>query len=124
MRIERRKDQRECPSPPELALLSQRGRLLLHLFIAEILSFDKTAKYDAWIQGIRRDVAVFISRIHRPPIMKIQRTVSAAARRTQRVAILLSAVDPVRKLVVRNHVIKLRGRLVKPGAPRLPAVAR
>src|SRR5437016_4249478 len=56
--------------------------------------------------------------------MKIQRTVLAAARSGRRTAVLLRAVHPVRKLVVRHDVIELRRWLVVPRAPRLAAVAR
>ncbi len=41
-----------------------------------------------------------------------------------RSALLLSAADAVGKRVVGGDVIELRGRLVVPGAPRLPAVDR
>src|SRR5713226_5640687 len=56
--------------------------------------------------------------------MKIQRTIPAAAWSRRRTAVLLRAVNPVRKLVVRHHVIELPSRLIEPGTPSLAAVAR
>src|SRR5207249_8113717 len=41
-----------------------------------------------------------------------------------RAALLLPAVDPIRKLIVGDHVVELRGRLVVPRAPGLAAVDR
>src|SRR6266852_6009650 len=107
-----------------MARMRKRRRHLLHLLVAEILPRDKPAKHHPRIQRVRRDVAIFVPRFHRPPIMKIQRTIPAAAWSRRRTAVLLRAVNPVRKLVVRHHVIELRSRLIKPGAPRLTAIAR
>src|SRR6266704_4717914 len=104
--------------------MRKRRRHLLELLVAEILPRDEAAERHARIQRVRRDVAIFVARVYRPPIMKIQRTVPAAAWRCHRIAILLRAIYPVRKLVVRHHVIELRRWLVEPRAPGLPAVAR
>src|SRR5438270_7804425 len=46
----------------------------------------------------------------------------AATGNACRAALLLSPVDPVREAIIRNHVIELRGGLVVPRAPSLPAV--
>src|SRR5262249_35040825 len=46
----------------------------------------------------------------------------AATRDSNRPAFLLASVDPVRKSVIGDNVIKLRGRLVVPRAPRLSPV--
>src|SRR6185369_2354149 len=46
----------------------------------------------------------------------------ATALHTRGAALLLPAVNPVRKLIISNDVIKLRGGLVVPGAPRLAAI--
>ena len=70
---------------------------------------------------IGRHVSVFL-RAHRMPFSKSNRAPVAAARGPRRSALLLSAVYPVRKLIVRNHVIKLRGRLVVPGTPGRAAI--
>src|SRR5258708_30155182 len=104
--------------------MRQRRRQFLHLFVAEILPRDRAAKYHARIQRVRRDVTIFAARVHRPPIMKIQRKVTAAAWSGNRVTVLLRAINPIRKLVVRNHVIELRRWLVEPAAPRLTGLSR
>src|SRR5258707_1629096 len=107
-----------------MARMRKRRRHLLHLLDAEILPRDKPAENHTRIQRVRRDVAIFVPRFHRPPIMKIQRTIPAAAWSCRRTAVLLRAVNPVRKLVVRHHVIELPSRLIEPGTPSLAAVAR
>ena len=56
------------------------------------------------------------------PIAKSDTAVIAAARDSDRAALLLAAIQSIRKRVVRTDVIKLRGRLVIPGAPALPAI--
>src|SRR5712692_10420138 len=104
--------------------MSQRRRHLLQLLVAEILPRDKPAEHHPRVQWVRRDVTIFVDRVDWPPVVKIQRTVSAAAWRSHCIAVLLRAVNPVRKLVVRHHVIELPSRLIEPGAPRLAAVAR
>src|SRR3989442_5226855 len=104
--------------------MRQRRRHLLDLFIAEILPRHETSKRNAWIERVWRDVAIFVARFHRPPIMKIQRTVTAAAWRGRRTAVLLCSVHPVRKPIVRSHMIELPGGLVVPGTPSFTAVAR
>src|SRR5216683_4249312 len=92
--------------------MRQRRRQLLDLFIAEILPRHETSKRNAWIQRVWRDVAVFITRFHRPPIVKIQRAVTAAAWRGRRTAVLLCPVHPVRKPIVGSHMIELPRRLL------------
>src|ERR1700682_3615643 len=104
--------------------MRKRRRQLLELFVAEILPRDEAAEHHARMQRIRRNIAIFVAGIHRPPIMKIQRTVLAVAWSCRRTAVLLRTVHPVRKLVICHHVIELRRRLVVPGTPSLAAVAR
>src|SRR6266851_6720722 len=104
--------------------MRQRRRKVLHFFVTEILPRDRAAKYHARIQRVRGDVTIFATRVDRPPIMKIQRKVTAAAWSGNRVTVLLRAINPIRKLVVRNHVIELRRWLVEPGTPRFTSVAR
>src|SRR5208282_4034525 len=58
------------------------------------------------------------------PIVKIQRTIHAAAGCRRRAAILLCPIHPIWKTIVSGDVIKLPSRLVVPGTPRLSAVAR
>src|SRR6185437_8772423 len=56
------------------------------------------------------------------PVVEGDFTVVAPARCARRAALLLSAVDPIRELVVGDHMIELRRRLVIPGAPGAAAV--
>src|SRR6266852_9478182 len=104
--------------------MRKRRRQLMELFVAEILPRDEAAEHHPRMQRIWRNIAIFVAGIHRPPIMKIQRTVLAAVWSCRRTAVLLRAVHPVRKLVIRHHVIELPRRLVVPGTPTLAAVAR
>src|SRR5713226_8407308 len=104
--------------------MRQRRGQFLHLFVTEILPRDRAAKDHARIQRVRRDITIFAARVYWPPIMEIQRAVTAAAWRGYRIAVLLRAVHPVRKLVIRHHMIELPSGLVEPGTPSLTAVAR
>src|SRR5438067_5513432 len=56
--------------------------------------------------------------------MKIQRAMISGAWSSGRTTVLLRAIDPVRKSIVGDHVIKLAGGLVVPGTPRSAGVAR
>ncbi len=49
-------------------------------------------------------------------------SIVAATDHRRSAAILLRTIDPVGKLIVHRHVIKLRSWLVVPGTPRLAAV--
>src|SRR6185369_13727624 len=73
------------------------------------------------MQWIRRDVTVLFD-TDGAPIAKSDGAVVAAALHSRRAALLLAAVNPVRKLIVGNDVIELRRWLVVPGAPGLAAV--
>src|SRR5271165_965021 len=104
--------------------MSDGWRHQLNFFVVHILACNKTATDHATIQRIGRDVAVFVASFDGTPIMEVQRTVFAAARRGYGAAVLLCSVDPIGNLIVHGDVIKLAGRLVEPGAPSLSSVAR
>src|SRR5258708_4487451 len=123
VRIDRRKNQRKCPGVTKLSGLHQRGRHQLNLFVAEVLASYSAAEGYAGVRGIRGDVAAFAAGVERPPIMKIQGSIIAAAWRGRGVAILLRGVNPVGKSVVDGDVVKLAGGLVEPGAPCFAGVA-
>src|SRR5260370_27010438 len=101
--------------------MRHRRRQLLHLFVTEILLRDRAAEHDARIQRVLRDITIFAAGVDWPPIMEIQRTVTAAAWRGPRIAVLLRSRHPVRKLFIGNHVIELRRWLAERPAPRLTA---
>ena len=88
---------------------------------APIVAREFPAVDDVGIERIGRDVAVFL-RGHGMPIAKSDRAVVAAAGDAHGAAFLLAAVKTIRKRVVRTDVIELRGRLVIPRAPALPAI--
>src|SRR5258708_22297983 len=73
------------------------------------------------MQRIGSYVAVFFH-AYRGPITKSNFAEVTAAGSADAATLLLSAIDPVGKLVVGNDVIKLRRRLVVPGTPGLSAV--
>ena len=73
------------------------------------------------MQRVRRNVSIFFDS-HRRPVAERNGTEIAAAGGANRATLLLSAIDPVRKLVVGDDVIELRGWLVVPGTPCLAAV--
>src|SRR5271157_40477 len=71
---------------------------------------------DVGIQRVGRNVRI-LRRAYRMPFAERDLAIVAAAGDARRSALLLPAIDPVGHLVVGNHVIKLRGRLVVPGTP-------
>src|SRR2546421_1228140 len=56
------------------------------------------------------------------PLAKSYFAIVATTRDARRAALLLTTAQTIRKGVVSIYVIHLRGRLVVPTAPRLPAV--
>ena len=56
------------------------------------------------------------------PIAKCDLAKVAAAGDADASTFLLAAINPVRKLIVSDHVIELRGWLVVPGTPGLAAI--
>src|SRR6185503_6921346 len=59
---------------------------------------------------------------YRMPLAKRDLPVVSATGYSYRAALLLASVDPIRKPIVGDHVIELRGWLVVPRAPALSAV--
>ena len=104
------------------ANLGGRRRDVLHLsglrVETEELAAGAAAVNNLRVHRIGKDVTTFAG-ADRMPIAKSDLAVVAAADHRRRAAVLLRAVDPVRKLIVDRDVIKLRGRLVVPGAPGL-----
>ncbi len=82
---------------------------------------DGAAHDDVRIAGLHRDVAALAAAgLH--PLRRRDGAAMRVARHPHRPVVLLRAVDVVRLLVVRAHVVELRGRLVVDRRPRLPAV--
>ena len=93
------------------------GRDVLHLARGMAEARELPAVDDVGVERIRRDVPVLLG-ADGMPVAESDRAVVAAARDRDRAALLLPAVDPVRKAVVRRDVVELRRRLVVPAAPR------
>src|SRR2546423_8385358 len=96
-------------------------RLSCALIEAVKTSVSIAAINDVGISGVRRNVSGF-ARTDGVPVGKSNGAVVTATGRGDRAAILLRAIDAVRKLVVHGHVIELRSRLVIPGTPGLAAI--
>src|SRR4029077_2672130 len=123
MRIEWRKDNRLGPQHPEIFRLHRHRKNVLRLTGAPIESRQFTADDDVWIEWIGNDITIFLRR-NRSPVAERNLAFVAATFDADRTAFLLTAVKPIRKRVVRAHVIQLRGRLVIPRAPALSAIHR
>src|SRR6476620_11418051 len=121
MRIERRKNNRLGPQHPKIFRLHRHWKNVLRLTGATIESRQFPADDDVWIEWIGNDITIFL-RCNRSPVAGRNRAVVAAAFDSDRTAFLLTAVKPIRKRVVRADMIQLRGRLVVPRAPALPAI--
>src|SRR5512133_3291933 len=121
MRIERRKNNRLASQHPEIFGLHWHGKNVLRLTGAPIEPRQLTADDDVWIEGIGNDVTIFLRR-NWSPVAKRDSALVAAAFDSDRAALLLTAVKPIRKRVVGAHMVQLGGRLVVPRAPALSAV--
>src|SRR4051794_27010953 len=121
MGIGRRKDQGRSAVEPELTGTQRHWRNILRLPGSAIESGYLAAVNQIGIQRIRRDITVFLH-AHRIPVTKSDLAEIAAAGRAHTAALLLSAINPVWKLAVGDHVMELRGWLVVPRAPGLAAV--
>ena len=86
-----------------------------HHWTIRVAAIDSTAIWSG------RYVAAFPC-ANRVPVPECDAPIIAAARGGHGAAILLRTIDVVRKLVVRNHVVELRRRLVVPGAPALASI--
>src|SRR6478736_152328 len=121
MRIERRKDNWLGPYHTEIFCLHRYWKNVLCLTSATIESCQFAADDDVGIERIGNDVTIFLRR-NRSPVAESNLAIVAAAFDSDRTAFLLTAVKPIRKRVVRADMIQLRGRLVVPRAPALPAI--
>src|SRR5581483_2644548 len=92
------------------------GRNILGLVGDAVIASRFAAINNVGIEWVGGDVAVFLG-ADRNPIAEGDFPVIAAAGGSHRAALLLSAINPVRKLIVGNDVVELRRGLVVPGAP-------
>ena len=94
---------------------------ILHLARGAIETGHLAAVNDVRVERIGRDIAIFLD-ADGVPLAESDLAIVAAADDAGRAAFLLAAVDPVRELIVGDDMVKLRGRLVVPRTPGLPAV--
>src|SRR6185503_11863714 len=107
MRVERRKNNWLGPYHTEIFRLHRHWKNVLRLTSAAIESRQFAADDDVWIERIGNHVTIFLGR-DRSPVAEGNRAVVTAAFDSDRTAFLLTAVKPVRKRVVRAHMIQLR----------------
>src|SRR5262249_54507182 len=117
------KHNRLGPYHPEIFCLHRYRKNILRLTGAAIESCQLTANDNVWIERIGNDVTIFLGG-HWLPIAESDLAVVPATFYSDRTAFLLAAVKPIGERVVCANVIQLRGRLVIPRTPCLPAVHR
>src|SRR5262245_24501529 len=113
MRIERRKNNRFSSQHPEIFRLHRHWKNVLHLTGATVKPRQFAADDDVWIERIGNDVTIFLGRDW-SPVAKCDFAFVAPTFDSNRTALLLTAVKPVREGIVRADVIQLRGRLIVP----------
>src|SRR5205823_14673912 len=118
MRILWRKNHRLAPECSKIFRLYRHRQNILRLAGPAVEPRQFPADDDVRIERIGDDITVFLGG-HWLPIAKRDLARVAAAFDSDRTAFLLATVKPIRKRVVRAHVIQLRGRLIIPGTPRL-----
>src|SRR6266702_7236434 len=121
VRLERRKNNRKRA---RIAILATANRLRRNLrVLADILlrAREPVAIKNVGIERIDGDISV-LENPDQMPIAKSYFAVIAAALRRHGAALLLRAVNPVRKAIVGGDVIELRRWLVVPTAPRRAAI--
>src|ERR1019366_6520217 len=107
----------EIRSWPRSNVLAQRGAAIPpHHAAVYTGSVD-----DVRIAGIGGQPSAFASADHKP-VARCDQSMIGSARYRCAAAVLLGAVNVVRKFVVGDHVIELPDRLVEPGRPRLAVV--
>src|SRR5207244_3855828 len=121
VRINRRKKQRRSAQKAIFSGTADLRPHVLHLSRGAVETADLAAIDEIGIERIGRDVAVLFD-ADRTPFAKGDLAIVAPAGDAGRAALLLASVDPVGELVIGDDVVKLRGGLVVPRAPRLPAV--
>src|SRR5207244_13339216 len=98
-------------------------RNILHLAGSAVIARYLASVDEIGMERIGRDVAILLN-ADRMPIAKGDLPMRTPADDGGRPALLLPAIDPIGKLVVRADVIELSGGLIVPGAPCLPTVDR
>ena len=113
VRIDRREEQ---GSGAQKTILAGPHRLrgdILHLTGGAVVAGDLAAVNEVRMERIRGHVAVFFH-TNRMPFPKGDLPIRAAADDGGRAALLLAAINPIRKLVIGADMIKLGGGLIVP----------
>src|SRR6266568_2073843 len=121
VRLERRKNNRQRARVTIFAAANRLRRNLRVLTDVLLRSREPVAIKNVRIERIDGDVSI-LENPDQMPIAKSNFAVIAAALRRHGAALLLRAVNPVRKAIVGGDVIELRGWLIVPTAPRRAAV--
>src|SRR4030095_15525045 len=106
MGVERGKDNRLGPYHPEIFRLHRHRKNVLRLTSATIEPRQFASNNDVRIERIGNDITIFLGR-HRLPIAERNFPFVATAFNSNRTALLLTAIKPVRKRVVCAYVIQL-----------------
>ena len=115
-------DERQRPLAAPQAGYAGRRRDGARLIAVQILAIDRAPEHDVGIVRCGRDIAALAAGGDRAPVALLDLGMIAAREDHRRAAILLRAVEAVRKRSVGRNVIELARRLVEPRAPRLGAV--
>src|SRR5712692_9606198 len=121
MWVTRRKDKRQSPGAAVLSRVRQRRLDVLVFAGPQAKSSDRSAVNGVGIEWVGLDVAVFAASLDGTPVVRVQRRIQTPAGRGGGAAVLLRAVDPVRKTAVGDDVVELARGLVVPRTPRLAA---
>src|SRR6266566_6042628 len=121
VRLERRKSYRQRARVTIFAAANRLRRNLRVLTDVLLRSREPVAIKNVRIERIDGDVSI-LENPDQMPIAKSNFAVIAAALRRHGAALLLRAVNPVRKAIVGGDVIELRGWLIVPTAPRRAAI--
>src|SRR5260370_5385668 len=122
MWVTRRKYRRQSPGAEVCSRVRERGRDVLFFAGAQRESSAGSAVNGVGIEWVGLDVTVFAAGLDGTPVVRVQRRIQTPAGRGGGAAVLLRAVDPVRKTAVGDDVVELARGLVVPRTPRLAAV--
>ena len=124
LRVAPRKHERKRPCVPVTVGMGARR---IHAAVLQRLGVETRHSRAVDGPGIERiggDVPVFVSDVDRSPVERQDPLPVALGEDSRGAGILLGAVDAIRIARVGRDMVKLRRRLVVPGAPRLAPVDR
>jgi hypothetical protein len=124
-RVAAREDERQGPGRPVLVRLGESRVDGLRLHRAQVQLVDRAAVDRLGVERVGHDVVALAPRRDLAEVRQVDPVQARGAAGHARAArVLLRTVDPVGESAVGRDPVDLRGRLVVPGAPGLPAVQR